>query len=453
MKNLHKIDLSVLEKFLEATKDLVLVTNNKGDIISYNDNAPSILELDATKLYQKNIFDLLTTRAKQDNRNKIEDFINKKSSMSDTAEVLCGNGLIKYFDMTAVFLEDNIIISAKNVTDRISIQVELETLSYKDSLTGLYNRNYFVEVIPSFKSVKNLPLSITVLDINDLKLINDAFGHSVGDKTIVEVAQIIKNNIPSRSYAMRIGGDEFVVIMPNSSDDEINNMKNNILATLSNKKINSVHVSVALGTYNIKTIGGFDNGYNIADTRMYRQKQLIKHEYRLGILNDIMEHLFDISPIDKKISEGVKNACIVIGKQLGFKPEKINQLSLLGYYHNIGKIILDESLLNRLDINDDEKEDYMMFANKSYSLFSSSKELFSLARDAELVFENYDASGISQSLANEDIPMFARILKIAIAINRLEIKGESRQEILLYLQKYKGTKYDPYLVDVASGLV
>lgn len=453
MNNKYKIDVKLFEKFLELTDDILLVTNLTGDICYFNDKAPKNLGFSMEELHNKNFFELLTDRAKKENAQVLNDFLTEKTSLSETAEVFCGNGLVKYFDFNAIFNGDFIVVSAKDVSDRISLQVELETLSYKDSLTGLYNRNYFVEVIPSYKSLESLPLSITVLDINDLKLVNDAFGHLLGDKAIVKLAEIIKNNIPKRAHAMRIGGDEFVIVIPNVTSLEVTNMENSIKSTLLSEKISEVHLTVALGTYIIKNLNGFDNGYNIADTRMYRAKQLIKQNQNFGILDDIMTRLFVISPLDKEVSEGVRDACVVIGRQLGFKPEKINQLALLGYYHNIGKIILDKSLLNRLDINDDEKAEYMEFADKSYSLFSSSKELFSIANDAGLVFENYYSSDKPNSLSNEEIPMFARILKIAIAENRLEMKNYTRPQILEYLNKYKGTKYDPYLVDIVTRLV
>lgn len=453
MENKYKLDVNLLKQFLEITEDIFMICNNDGLIESFTDKTPELLGYDPKEISGKFVFSLLTKRAQDENNKKLNDLIGNRTIIEDTAEVLCGNGLIKYYDFTAVYKLDKIFIFAKDITKRIQLQVELETLSYRDSLTGLYNRNYFVEVIPSYKSEVNLPVAITIIDINDLKLINDAFGHSEGDHAIITLANVINNNIPKRGYAMRIGGDEFAVVVPNAKKADIDNMLVGMKKDLSKKTDKGINLSAACGTFLSDNLNVFDSAYNIADTRMYRSKQIMKEKNRLVILNNVMDRLFEMSPIDELISKGVKENCTVIGRKLGFNSSKVKEIGLLGYYQNIGKIILDNTWLNKTKIDKDMMDEYMLYANKSYSLFSSSKELFTLARDVSLIFENYDGSGKFEGLSNENIPIYSRILKLAISINKMEIDRLSSLEIRKYLEEQSGVLFDPYLVEQTKDLI
>ena len=83
------------------------------------------------------------------------------------------------------------------------------TLSYHDHLTGLYNRRFFEREVKRLDKVKRLPLSIIVGDINGVKLINDAFGHTKGDKLIIDTARAISSCCRKGDILARTGGDEY----------------------------------------------------------------------------------------------------------------------------------------------------------------------------------------------------------------------------------------------------
>ena len=99
----------------------------------------------------------------------------------------------------------------------------LRTMAYRDALTGLYNHRYFYEQL-SHELERSLrygqPLTLLLMDMNNFKDINDTYGHMVGDKFLGLVGQIISRQIRSSDIGARYGGDEFVVILPNSSAAE-----------------------------------------------------------------------------------------------------------------------------------------------------------------------------------------------------------------------------------------
>ena len=96
--------------------------------------------------------------------------------------------------------------------------LELEkTLSRIDSLTGIANGKYFIELVNSelIRSNKNnLPFTIAYMDLDDLKIVNDRFGHNEGDIVLLTVAGIIRNNIGTIDTVGRLGGDEFAILFP-----------------------------------------------------------------------------------------------------------------------------------------------------------------------------------------------------------------------------------------------
>lgn len=99
----------------------------------------------------------------------------------------------------------------------------LRTMAYRDSLTGLYNHRYFYEQLAHEveRSIRyGQPLAVLLMDMNNFKEINDTFGHIVGDKCLSLVGQVIARQIRGSDVGARYGGDEFVVILPNTGMEE-----------------------------------------------------------------------------------------------------------------------------------------------------------------------------------------------------------------------------------------
>jgi diguanylate cyclase (GGDEF)-like protein len=112
--------------------------------------------------------------------------------------------------------------AAKPVIESRILMAKLRDTSLRDAMTGLYNRRFLEEFIDTFMSQaqrKNDTYSILMLDVDYFKKVNDTYGHDVGDKVIVEIGKVIKESIREADLGIRYGGEEFVVLLHNASDE------------------------------------------------------------------------------------------------------------------------------------------------------------------------------------------------------------------------------------------
>ncbi|NLY39456.1 MAG: diguanylate cyclase, partial [Firmicutes bacterium] len=103
------------------------------------------------------------------------------------------------------------VVTFMDITERKKVEEEIRYISYHDSLTGLYNRAFFIEELKRLDTERNLPLAIIMGDMNGLKLTNDIFGHAAGDMLLQKGAAILKKVCRADDIIARIGGDEFVI--------------------------------------------------------------------------------------------------------------------------------------------------------------------------------------------------------------------------------------------------
>lgn len=103
-----------------------------------------------------------------------------------------------------------------DVTELMNLKEQFEQLSLLDSSTGCYNRNYYVK--NDFNKQENLPCAYIMCDCNDLKAVNDQYGHETGDAYIRLVSDVLKFVVDKKGVCIRWGGDEFLLIIPNCDE-------------------------------------------------------------------------------------------------------------------------------------------------------------------------------------------------------------------------------------------
>ncbi|MGJ7922115.1 GGDEF domain-containing protein [Neobacillus sp. LXY-4] len=149
--------------------------------------------------------------------------------------------------------------------------------SEKDYLTGLYNRRFIEETLPKLLSLadkKNEKLSITILDCNNFKLINDVYGHRTGDFVLKSISTILQNTPKNSKIIARWGGDEFIIISPNTDHSGTKLMIEHIekeLEKLSQQTEKNISVSAGTAIYPDDSCD-IENLIKIADNNMYRLK-------------------------------------------------------------------------------------------------------------------------------------------------------------------------------------
>lgn len=220
------------------------------------------------------------------------------------------NNKIYYLESRLILMgEDEVISIVRDITKQKISEAKLEYLSYHDKLTHLYNRNYFENEMRRLSNSRDYPISIIMADVNGLKLVNDALGHAKGDKLLVESARILKTSLRGSDILARVGGDEFVVLLPKTNAEEgleiVKRIKDNI--SQHNENLVSLPISLSLG---IATADNNEqslmNTFKEADDFMYKEKgekghtakqnmmklllaTLSKADYDKGTYNRILE--------------------------------------------------------------------------------------------------------------------------------------------------------------------
>ncbi|MCM1386642.1 MAG: GGDEF domain-containing protein [Bacillus sp. (in: Bacteria)] len=153
--------------------------------------------------------------------------------------------------------------------------------AYTDELTQIHNRRYCMEYMNKIKDSESIDYTVICFDVNNLKTVNDTYGHAKGDILIKSAADVISETFGKHGVVARMGGDEFISIIETSETEEINRLMELFRQNMDskNEEIPDLHMSIAYGyascnpkEYNIEKI------YQIADNRMYEKKKQMKQE-------------------------------------------------------------------------------------------------------------------------------------------------------------------------------
>lgn len=173
----------------------------------------------------------------------------------------------------------------RNISDKIELQKQLEYKVSHDTLTSLYNRGYFESMMNRYNNQINVSISILIFDLDDLKKINDRYGHKVGDLLITETADLIESFSNDNVIASRIGGDEFALLLVNSVPRQAETLMAEIqreidLLNRDEKRLFKIHLSKGYA-FNHSSLGKMEDLFIEADNHMYRDKKYNKN-YRFA---------------------------------------------------------------------------------------------------------------------------------------------------------------------------
>ena len=163
-----------------------------------------------------------------------------------------------------------------DVTERKKAEVALEFRSTHDILTGLYNRQYFEQEIERLQNSRRQPVSIFVMDMNGLKEINDSQGHAAGDDQLKVAALVIRKAFRPDDVVARIGGDEFVIIMPEMNTETVQQVVDRlklIINEFNQQNPERNPISFAIGYATSESVPDLQHVLRNADRDMYVQKE------------------------------------------------------------------------------------------------------------------------------------------------------------------------------------
>lgn len=368
------------------------------------------------------------------------------------------DGSIIWLNMTVAPLildntHDYYIRVIEDISDQKAREKQILYLTYHDALTGVYNRRYFEEEKNRLEDESFIPLSIIMGDINGLKLINDVLGHSEGDKLIKVIAQILVNCCDNGETIARIGGDEFAILMPNTTSDEaykkMKQIEKACLEYESKHKDGPYHTSISLGCATRNSRDElFSDIIRIAEDYMYRDKLLQSRSLRSAIISSMKATLFEKSQETEEHAQRLIKLTRAIGKEMKLKDEQLKDLELLSTLHDIGELGIADTILNKPGkLTDEEWLEIKKHTSIGYRIAMSSIELAPIAEYILYHHERWDGKGYPAGLKEEEIPLLSRILAVvdsydAMTENRSYRNAISKEAAIEEIRKNLGTQFD-----------
>jgi diguanylate cyclase (GGDEF)-like protein len=169
---------------------------------------------------------------------------------------------------------DWVLVALQDITARKKAEEYLRYLGTHDVMTGLYNRAFFDETLKHLEQDRHDPISVIIIDLNNLKPTNDKYGHQVGDQLIRRTGEVLKASIEDGYIAARIGGDEFTLILPDTDEQTAFVMMERVesLVVMNNKFYREPELSFSLGSATSEPGVSLEKVISMADTTMYTNK-------------------------------------------------------------------------------------------------------------------------------------------------------------------------------------
>jgi diguanylate cyclase (GGDEF)-like protein/putative nucleotidyltransferase with HDIG domain len=353
-----------------------------------------------------------------------------------------------------------------------------------DELTGLYNRRSLDEMIDteiSRHSRYGGAFSLAILDLDSFKSFNDTYGHLAGDTLLEEIGHSIKSAIRNADYAFRYGGDEFAILLPQTTIDAaiqvVERVRNKIAESIHSDKI-PITASIGLASWPDDGISHTDI-IAAADVTLYRAKRsggnqslcasgpLDVAETDIGTANTEKSFSSKLSGIVHAFAElidsrsyythhhskRVMEYAMALAKELKLSTNELNIIENCALLHDTGKLAVDSELLNKSGkLTQEEWKKVKNHPQVGADIVKSIPQVNSCAEAILHHHEWYDGSGYPDGLKGEAIPLEARILAIADAFATMTSERSYREtrtyeNALEEIKQGSGTQFDPYLVE------
>lgn len=336
---------------------------------------------------------------------------------------------------------------------------ELEKLSFRDELTGLYNRRFFQQLLND-TGLKDLPLGLIMGDVNGLKITNDALGHHEGDRLILGSVKAINRHLGERDFACRIGGDEFALFLPNTDEAELARRAALIQDECRRVSGSQVRPSLSLG-WAVKQQPEEDlhDVYRAAEERMYSIKQESQKGANSPVIMTLRRSLEDKAGETMDHSRRMQNFLSRLGDVLGLPQSEKAKLEALALYHDIGKVAIPDALLEKsAPLSDKDKALFRRHCEIGYRILNTSVELSVIAEAVLHHHERWDGEGYPAGLKGEGIPLLSRMTAVVEAWDAMTHgmgghPGIPRDQAVRELKSAAGRAFDPAVVEAFLPLL
>lgn len=353
-----------------------------------------------------------------------------------------------------------VVLVFRDVTQKKKELEQIEYLSYHDPLTGLYNRRYFVAELRRLDTLRNLPLTIVMGDLNGLKLTNDVFGHAFGDQLLERLGNVMRRCCRADDIIARWGGDEFVLLLPKTGPGDAQKMIEQIKNEFSKVRVKSIKGSISMGiACKEKPETDVSLVLSNAEEDMYHVKTVERDEVRKSTVDELIATLHENSAREREHSEATSAISEAIGRAMDLPEEDIRKLRDAGYFHDIGKIVLDSRLINiSHHLTNYEWSEIKRHPIVGYRILTAFDETLNLAEPILAHQERWDGSGYPRGLKGSEIPLLARIIAVAESYDRMthdsaNTLAMNNVEAILTMRQNAGSQFDPEIVRIFTEIL
>lgn len=456
--------------FVESNKDLIFTGNMQGEVTYISPNIEEVLGYKDDEVIGKHYSQFLG----KENADRIDEVLlelQRKGCYDGEVElnVTTKNGEQKWVAITISTLSfaDGVeaiekttsVATLRDITLRKQQDERINYLSFHDELTGLYNRAFFNDQIKRLNTKRQMPISIIMADVNGLKLINDTHGHAVGDELLIMTSEILKNACRQEDIIARWGGDEFVVILPNTEASAAQKVMDRIASLQKKYYIKSLPVKVAIG---LSTKVDVKTDINIvvskAEDEMYKNKMMTSAATKMSYIKSLQDTLKEKSQETDEHLWRMTVVSYLFAKHIGLSWSELEQLLHLATLHDIGKITVPENILNKpAELSDEEWKYIKEFPSAGWRIVRTSEELAFLAEDILSHLEQWDGNGYPRGIKGKDIPYLSRVL--AIVNTYVVMTGgtpwkdiQGHQVAIAEIKAQAGKQFDPDLAKVFCNM-
>ena len=343
-----------------------------------------------------------------------------------------------------------------DITERKHYEQKILYASNHDALTGLYNRVHFEEYVRDLKLGEDQMLTVAFGDVNGLRILNEAFGRDEGNRLLSRIARILEKNLPKGDYVSRVGGDEFALFFFNRSTDQVEALLGAVTADIAAlEMMGSVIPSMSFGLSSLDAAQrSINEAIKQAEKDLATRKLVDSPHTRGKAVYAIINTLHEKNKREENHSRRVSDLCERLAKAYGLGEMASNELRLVGLLHDIGKIAIHESILNKEGrLTYEEWKEMKRHAEIGYRILNSVEDMGSLAQYVLAHHEHYDGNGYPKGLKGEEIPLQSRIISIADAYDAMTAYRPYRQivtseQAAREIKRCIQTQFDPILAKV-----
>lgn len=456
-----------VEALFKNSGDAIAFVDREGRVLEINDRFTELFGYTLDEIRGKNIDELLTDRTSYSSARLLTETVLKDSRVATESFRYTKMGASIEVSIKGV----PVVVGGRvvggygiysDISSRRRYEDQLRYLSTHDALTGLYNRAFFEEEMKRLSTEKIRPVTFISIDVDGLKLVNDTMGHEKGNELLKASAEVLKKALRSTDVLVRMGGDEFVAILPyadaRTGEEILKKMR--CCVEEYNRARPELPLSVSIGVATCENDqASLEQCYRRSDDLMYRDKLLRARSLRSQIVNALLSALVERDFVMKGHTERVEKLSTRVGEKLGLTSRQLGDLALLSQVHDLGKVgIPDRILFKPGPLTLEEQEIMTTHCEKGYRIALSSHDLAPIAHLILKHHERWDGKGYPLGLRGTEIPVECRILAIvdaydAMTSDRPYRKAMTVEEALNEIRSGSGSQFDPELVNLFLEIV